>query len=141
MYSSLIINCIIEFTSSILVTLSLEMQNKRLYLIGIILSLIFNIYMTIYFSAVGAHDYKLLFNTENPTVKYPDFRGGKGAFIFNMIFHILIQWIQSGVLIAYFNKVKSSFNKPYLNPVFTQDSPDLIADYKNTTEEGETAPI
>ena len=108
-FSSLLINCLIELIVSILVSLSFEKKKQRLYLIGLIMSLIFAIYMTIFFIIACVREYK---NISKYYYYRPDDNYGelKATIIFNNIFQILMNWSQFGVLILYFNKVKSSFN-------------------------------
>ena len=120
-FSSLLINCLIELIVSILVSLSFEKKKQRLYLIGLIMSLIFAIYMTISFIIACVREYKNISSYDNYYTKTE-----KGIFIFNEIFQILMNWSQFGVLILYFNKVKQSFNKSYLNPVLITDFPNQI---------------
>ena len=98
--SSLIINFIIELTASILVTISFENKKFLFYLIGIFMSLIFEIYTTTYIVIKKMND------SGNKTPEG----------IFNMIIEILIEWSQLTVLIIYYKRVKSSFNISYLNP-------------------------
>ena len=125
-FSSLIINCVIELIASILVSLSLEMRKFRLYLIGLIMSLIFDIYMTTYIIISSSKEFEIFFKYEDIYNQAGLKFKGKGSYIFNIIFQILIQWIQSVVLIIYFKKVKQSFNKSYLNPVLITDVPNQI---------------
>ena len=120
-FFSLLINCLIELIASILVSLSFEKKKQRLYLIGLIMSLIFAIYMTISFIIACVREYKNISSYDNYYTKTE-----KGIFIFNEIFQILMNWSQFGVLILYFNKVKQSFNKSYLNPVLITDFPNQI---------------
>ena len=117
-FFSLLINFLIELTASILVSLSFEKKKQRLYLIGLIMSLIFCIYMTIFYIIAFINEYKNIINYYRETEKR--------LFIFNNIFQILLQWSQFGVLIIYFNKVKQSFNQSYLNPVLITDFPNQI---------------
>ena len=83
------------------------------------MSLIFGLYMTIYISITWNYEYELYFSyyyyDENS-------RGMKATFIFNKLFQILIQWSQSGVLLLYFKKVKSSFTQSDLSQDFVSDS-------------------
>ena len=117
-FFSLLINFLIELTASILISLSFEKKKQRLYLIGLIMSLIFCIYMTIFYIIAFINEYKNIINYYRETEKR--------LFIFNNIFQILLQWSQFGVLIIYFNKVKQSFNQSYLNPVLITDFPNQI---------------
>jgi len=140
-----LINCIIELIASIIVTHSFKTKKKSLYIIGLIISIIFDICMTTYIIIIFKEQYYNLFGRfEN----IPDFDKNiknivriRRKFIFNMIFHILIQWIQPGVLIAYYNKVKTSFDQPDLSPVLIDDCPSQITPTENgetPTTEGET---
>ena len=114
-FFSFLINFSIELAASIFISLSFEKKKQRLYIIGLIMSLIFGLYMT---------TLRTIFLIKN--YKYYDTEPEKGLFIFNNIFKILLQWSQFGVLIIYFNKVKQSFNQSYLNPVLITDFPNQI---------------
>ena len=146
-FFSLIINCVIELIASIIVTYSFKTKKNLLYIIGLIISIIFDICMTTYIIIIFKEQYYYLFGRfEN----IPDFYKNnknivryKRKFIFNMISHIVIQWSQPGVLIAYYNKVKTSFDQPDLSPVLINDydCPSQITPTENgetPTTEGET---
>ena len=144
-FFSLIINCVIELIASIIVTISFKTKKSRLYIIGFIISLIFVICMTTYIIIIFKEQYYNLFGQfENN----PDFYKNnkniiryKRKFIFNMIFHLLIQWSQPGIFIVYYNKVKTSFDQPDLSPVLINDCPSQITPTENgetPTTEGET---
>ena len=127
LFFSLIIISLIELIASILVTISLETKNQCLYLIGLIMILIFDVLFTIYIIMIGIKSYDNIDNIDNfnnikSYKEYPK----NGIFIFNIIVQILIEWSQFGVLIAYFNKVKLSFNQSYLNPGFITGLPNQM---------------
>ena len=93
----LIINCLIELISSILVTISFEKKKYCLYLSGLIMSLIFDIFMTIFIIM---------------SIIYRE------ILIISDILLILIEWSLFTVLMIYNKRVKSLFNKSYLYPSF-----------------------
>ena len=116
-FFSLLINFLIELTASILVSLSFEKKKQRLYLIGLIMSLIFDIYMTIFFIISFMREYKNIINyyTEyyfNSSI----YREMIATSIFTNLFQMLMQWSQFGVLMIYLSKVKQSFNQSDLSP-------------------------
>ena len=92
----LIINCLIELISSILVTISFEKKKYCLYLSGLIMSLIFDIFMTIFIIIIYSRD----------------------ILIISGILLIIIEWSLFTVLMIYNKRVKSLFNKSYLYPSF-----------------------
>ena len=102
-FFSLLINCIIELIASILVTISFEKKKYCLYLSGLIMSLIFDIFMTIFIIIISIRI-------------YDDYYAG--YFIISRIFVILIEWSLFTVLMIYNKRVKSLFNKSYLYPSF-----------------------
>ena len=126
LFFSLIIISLIELIASILVTISLETKNQRLYLIGLIMILIFDVLFTIYIIIISINSYGKIQSYK----EYPK----KGIFIFNIIIQILMEWSQFGVLIAYFKKVKLSFNQSYLNPGFISGSPNQILSSETAEE-------
>ena len=93
----LIINCLIELISSILVTISFEKKKYCLYLSGLIMSLIFDIFMTIFIIM---------------SIIYRE------ILIISDILLILIEWSLFTVLMIYNKRVKSLFNKSYIYPSF-----------------------
>ena len=97
-FFSLLINCLIELISSILVTISFEKKKYCLYLSGLIMSLIFDIFMTIFIII------KIIYS--------------RGYFLISGILLILIEWSLFTVLMIYNKRVKSLFNKSYLYPSF-----------------------
>ena len=108
---SLLINFLIELIASILVTISFENKKFRLYLIGLIMSLVFDIYITVYIFVVGEGRY---------------YYRGKIRITFNTVLLALIEWTIFIVLIIYYKRVKSLFNKTYLNPSLINDFPSEI---------------
>ena len=95
-FFSLLINCIIELIASILVTISFEKKKYCLYLSGLIMSLIFDIFMTIFIIIIYSRD----------------------ILIISGILLIIIEWSLFTVLMIYNKRVKSLFNKSYLYPSF-----------------------
>ena len=125
MFSSLLINFFIELVASILVSLSFEKKNKRFYIIGLIMILVFDILMTIYIIISWIKFYKifsLLLGKESKELNVP--------LALNRIFLLLINWIKFGVLMLYFNKVKSSLNN-------SDSSQGLISDFPNQIQPNE----
>ena len=110
LFFSLLINCLIHLAASILVTMSFEKKIQRFYTIGLIMTVVFDVYMTVYFIIYCTKNYN------SPKIKL------KGIFIFDTIFQILMQWSQFGILMLYLNKVKSSFSNSYLNSGLVSDS-------------------
>ena len=95
-FFSLLINCLIELISSILVTISFERKKYCLYLSGLIMSLIFDIFITIFII--------IIYIKEILSIKF--------------VLLILIEWSLFTVLMIYNKRVKSLFNKSYLYPSF-----------------------
>ena len=95
-FFSLLINCLIELISSILVTISFEKKKYCFYLSGLIMSLIFDIFMTIFIIIIYSRD----------------------ILIISGILLIIIEWSLFTVLMIYNKRVKSLFNKSYLYPSF-----------------------
>ena len=110
-FFSLLINCLIHLAASILVTMSFEKKSQRFYTIGLIMTVILDIYMTVYFITYCVKSYNSYY--------YYKLRG---RYIFDTIFQILMQWSQFGILMLYLNKVKSSFSNSYLNSGLVSDS-------------------
>ena len=92
----------IELISSILVTISFEKKKYCLYLSGLIMSLIFDIFMTIFIIIHIIIDYYYY----------------NAIFLISRILLILIEWSLFTVLMIYNKRVKSLFNKSYLYPSF-----------------------
>ena len=81
------------------------------------MSLIFGIYMTIFFIIAFIRDYKIIFQYyKDYYFNGSNFREMIATSIFNYLFQILVQWSQFGVLMIYFSKVKQSFNQSDLSP-------------------------
>ena len=104
-FFSLLINFLLEVIASILVTISFENKKFRLYFIGLIMSLVFDIYITVY-----------IFVGED--VFYYIRRRG----IFNAILIALIEWTFFVVLMIYYKRVKALFNKSYINSNLINDN-------------------
>ena len=121
-FSSLLINFLIELVASILVSLSFEKKNKRFYIIGLIMTLVFAIYMTVYFIITWVQDYKSISLRYRDQMKVP--------LALNRIIQILIEWSKFGVLMLYFNKIKSAFNN-------SESSQGLISDFPNQIQPNE----
>ena len=107
-FFSLLINFLIEVIASILVTISFENKKFRLYFIGLIMSLVFDIYITVYIF-VGEEEFY--------------YRRSKRLFNANLI--ALIEWTYFVVLMIYYKRVKALFNKSYLNPNLINDNQTL----------------
>jgi len=88
-FFSLLINCIIELIASILVTISFEKKKYCLYLSGLIMSLIFDIFMTIIIIIIIY----------------------RKTFLINDILLILIEWSLFTVLMIYNKRVKLLFKE------------------------------
>ena len=104
-FFSLLINFLLEVIASILVTISFENKKFRLYFIGLIMSLVFDIYITVY-----------IFVGED--VFY--YRSSRR--IFNAILIALIEWTFFVVLMIYYKRVKALFNKSYINSNLINDN-------------------
>ena len=75
------------------------------------MSLVFDIYITVYIFVVGEGRY---------------YYRGKIRITFNTVLLALIEWTIFIVLIIYYKRVKSLFNKTYLNPSLINDFPSEI---------------
>ena len=95
----LIIIFLIQLFASLLVTFSFEKKKFSLYSSGLMISLLFDLFITIFF---------IIYFTNFIIIRERIFP------LFKNIFDIVIEWCQFLVLIIYYKKVKSSFNKSYL---------------------------